>query len=224
MRAFIRRLAIRWVLPWSWRLGDDRVASSLNRFALVESDSGWQFLRAAEVLTEPAQRARMFHDAVEEMGHAEGFARLAERYASRPIPHTREGRKALIAEPSELGDFLAYIAVGEADVYDEFVDYARAVARADIQAHIAAIRDDEAGHQADAAVTTAALVGGQQRFDALCRSARWRREWESFTQASASVGHAVSTILLFVVWLVAAPLLTLPSRGRLTRRGWQAAT
>ena len=215
MRALVRRLAIRHVLPWSWRRGDDRIAASLQRFALVESDSGWQFLRAVDVLEDPAHRARMFHDAVEEMGHAEGFARLAGAYASRPLPHAREARHALITEPSGLGPFLAYIAVGEADVYEEFEDYAVAAARADIQAHLADIREDEAGHQEDAAVTSAALVGGRERFVALCRAARWKRGWESCVRVSGWVGHATSAVLLSALWLVAAPLLSGPSRSRL---------
>lgn len=215
MRALVRRLAIRHVLPWSWRRGDDRIAASLQRFALVESDSGWQFLRAVDILDDPAQRARLFHDAVEEMGHAEGFARLASAYASRPIAHARQARHALITEARGLGPFLAYIAVGEADVYEEFEDYSVAAARPDIQSHLAAIREDEAGHQEDAAVTTVELAGGEARFMQLCRAARWKRGWESFVRVSGWVGHATSTVLLGLLWTVSAPLLAAPSRARL---------
>lgn len=218
MRAVLRRVAIRHFLPLSWRLGDERVARSLQRFALVESDSAWQFLRALEVLEKPEHKAAMFHDALEEMSHAEGFARLAARYSPRPLPLPREARSPLIERPEQLGEFLAYIYVGERDVYDEFDDYARAARRPDIEAHLAAIQADEAGHHEDAERTVLNLVGSEARFVRLQRQARWRRFRESFMRVSTGIGHVVSTLLLGALYFAVGALLAVPARRRMAPR------
>ncbi len=218
MRVFIRRMAIRHLLPLSWKLGDERVARSLQRFALVESDSAWQFLRAVEVLERPEHKAAMFHDALEEMSHAEGFSRLAARYAPRALPLPREARSPLIERADQLGEFLAYIYVGERDVYAEFDDYSRAARRADIEAHLAAIQADEAGHHEDAERTMLSLFGSAERFARLQRQARWRRFRESANRVSTWSGRIVSGLLLGILYFVAGALLTVPARRRLGGR------
>ncbi len=163
MRALLRKLAIRTMLPVSWAFSKTRVSRSLLRFAEVEADSAWQFLRAMEVLELPHQRAAMFHDALEEMEHAAGFHSLARAYAERPLPLCRDRREALLHTPEDLGEFLAYIYEGEREVYGEFEDYCLAIRREDIRAWLQHIREDEAGHQDTALATLVEVLGGEDK-------------------------------------------------------------
>ncbi len=206
VRSQLRRLAIRSLLPLSWKLSPGRVSSSLLRFAEVEADSAWQFLRAMEVLEQPHQRAAMFHDAIEEMEHSAGFYTLARTYASRPLPLCRDRREALLTGPEGLGEFLTYIYEGEREVYEEFEDYTTAAGRQDIQDWLTHIREDEEGHQDTALATLIEVLGGEQELARLVRSIRWRRNKESLARLSHRIGNLFSGVLLGSIFLVAGPL------------------
>ncbi len=215
MRALLRKLAIRTMLPVSWAFSKTRVSRSLLRFAEVEADSAWQFLRAMEILEEPHQRAAMFHDALEEMEHAAGFHSLARAYAERPLPLCRDRREALLHTPEDLGEFLAYIYEGEREVYGEFEDYCLAIRREDIRAWLQHIREDEAGHQDTALATLVEVLGGEDKLKRLIRQIRWRRQKESLVRLSTWIGNLFSGLLLGTIFLVSGPVFWWACRRRL---------
>lgn len=217
MRSALRRLAIRHVLPWSWWLSPERTARSLQRFALVESDSAWQFLRAVEVVRDRRLRAALFHDAVEEMGHADAFAALARAHAARPLPPPRAERRALLTRDEELPEFLAYIHAGEREVSRELLLYARAAGdREEFRALLEAIRGEEAGHAEDMRAALDAAGGGSVA--RIARRIRLRRLRESLGRLAVRLGDMAGTLLYGLVYVLTAPIVAGAARRRLARR------
>lgn len=214
MRRILRRLALRLVLPRSWR-DDRRLAASLQRFADVEADSAWQLLQAQAACPDVAGRAALLADAAEELEHAEGFARLAVRRSAAPLPLLRSARAPLWS--GHAATFHARLQVAEAEVEAEFADYARAAPHEDLRAHLESIRQDEAGHAEQAWGAVVRAAGSEAQARRLVRRASWRREWEAFVRAAAVVGDGVSGLLLGLIFFVGGAVLAPLARSRLAR-------
>ena len=209
----MKRFAISLVTPFTFRSrrGLRRI---LNRFAETEADSAWQLIRALDAIDDDKLKAKLFHNAMEEMHHADLFRGLAARYADHPAPIRSPQRRRLFDEAPSLAAFEAYHYVGEVDVYNQFFSYAKSAPPGLIRDTFLRIREDEDGHQDLAMAELSRLAGSDAKARALIRRVRLERAWESFTRISKAVGDAVSTALLSVIFLIFGAAFVAPCRRR----------
>jgi hypothetical protein len=212
MLSLMRRVLIRTLLPSSWSYSRNRIAASLKRFSYTESDSAWQFLRAAAVLTEPLLNA------LEEVNHAALFYEAASRYTERTLPLCASPRKALINQESELGDFLAYTYIGEHEVHREFETYS-AVAR-NTEAHVVfeQIKEEEAGHEGTAYKMLVTRTDSRHELWLTLLRARLRRMYMDWIRLSETIGEALSWLWLTLFYYAIAPMFATSCRKYLAER------
>jgi hypothetical protein len=215
MNRWLRHAAVRLLIPLCWRLSRRRIAASLERFSQVEADSGWQMLQALEAVDDPHARAALFNNALEEVHHAAIFADLARSYADALIQPTTPARKRLYDPNTGLIPFEAYHFVGEVDVYDQFLTYAKASPIGEISDAFLRIRGDEAEHQKLAYEQLVAMVGSERRIRRLIQRVRLERTWDEWERFARVLGDVTCLAVLSVIYALFAPFVFLACRRRL---------
>ena len=196
----LRRLAIRVALPLSWRAFPRRRGETLQRFSVTEADSAWHFLHALSHMDQPAIRARLFNNALEEIHHAALFAEAARDQARTPIHLPIEERVAIYDPREGLQHFFAYVYVGEKDVYDQFDAYAAAIGAESVRRIFATLKQDEDGHMQFAEQRLAALGAQHGGLLRQVRSIRTRRLLESWVRAWRQVTDLATTLLFSALY------------------------
>lgn len=202
MRLQWRRLAIRIALPVSWRLFPGRRGEVLQRFSVTEADSAWHFLYALSHVDQPAIRARLFNNALEEVHHAALFAEAAQDQARTTIHLPVEERVAIYDPHKGLQHFYAFVYVGEKDVYEQFDAYAAAIGAQSVQSIFSHLKEDEDGHMQFAEQRLAALGTKKGVVVRQVRSIRRWRLLESWVRGWRRVSDAGSTLLLSALYFV----------------------
>ena len=197
-----RRLAIRIALPFSWRLFPGRRGEVLQRFSVTEADSAWHFLHALSHVDQPAIRARLFNNALEEVHHAGLFAEAAHEQAQAPLHIPVEERVAIYDPQKGLQHFYAFVYVGEKDVYDQFDAYAAAVGAESVKSIFSHLKEDEDGHMQFAEQRLAALGTKQGVVLRQVRSIRRRRFLESWVRGWRRVCDLTTTLLLSALYFL----------------------
>ena len=197
-----RRLAIRMALPFSWRLFPGRRGAVLQRFSVTEADSAWHFLHALSHVDQPAIRARLFNNALEEVHHAALFAEAAQSHAQATIHLPVEERVAIYDRRKGLQHFYAFVYVGEKDVYDQFDAYAAAIAAESVKSIFSHLKEDEDGHMQFAEQRLAALGAKQGAALRQVRSIRRRRLLESWVRGWRRVSDLATTLLLGALYFL----------------------
>lgn len=215
----LRGWLARHLTPLVWRLSPRRRAQAMREYALIEKDSGCQILDALDLVPDPATRAELFQQVLEEFHHADLFEGACRELSDSPVGTPVVTRDALVAPgagPEALLDLVAYVHVGEAAVDEDFGDYARAPLDREIARAFARARADEHHHVADSARLLARFDGGdpsKARWALL--KARLLRGWRSYVQAMRVVGELPLAVLLAALYAVAGPLMRGASRRRL---------
>lgn len=213
----IRQVLIRITLPLSWRGRHKRIGATMRRFALIEADSCWQFLQAADALPEPAGRARMFLNALEEVHHSALFDDMARTVDPTARQQPKGTREALLTDPRELGEFLAYIEIGEHDVCDEFESYAKAAGDPRVSELFMALRDDEAEHHESADEMLVEALGSRDAADVAVSRARRRRLWAAWKGLGEATSESIASVLLGLVFFILGPFFAGRARAHLAR-------
>ena len=210
---------IRIVTPLTLR-SKRRVCQLLRRFAITEADSAWQLIQALNRIDDDELKARLFHNAMEELHHAELFGGLADQFSDHPPSAVVLPRRHLFAESPSPAAFEAYHYVGELDVFEQFEAYARAAPLGPIRDTFLAIRADESGHQLIAREALVRLAGSNAKAKRLVRSVRRQRLWDSLKRGANAIGDAVSVLLLTGIFSLFGPFVTFMCRRRLKAIGW----
>ena len=197
-----RRLAIRIALPFSWRLFPGRRGEVLQRFSVTEADSAWHFLDALSHVDQPAIRARLFNNALEEVHHAALFAEAAQDQARTTIHLPVEERVAIYDPHKGLQHFYAFVYVGEKDVYDQFDAYAAAIGAQSVKSIFSHLKEDEDGHMRFAEQRLATLGTKQGVVLRQVRSIRRRRLLESWVRGWRRVSNVGTTLLLSALYFL----------------------
>jgi rubrerythrin len=214
----LKDLAIRTVTSSRWRGSNARLASSLERFADVEADSGWQMLRALDATSDPEFRTKLFNNAVEEMHHAELFRSVASELAPFPLPAARERRREIFTPKRGLPWFAAYHFTGENDVFHQFSAYADAAPPNSALRHtFLQIRGDEAQHRELAYRELCRLAASEAKAKALIRRVKGRRIFETWKRFGEHTVALFSSIILNVIYFIAGPLLASSARRHFQR-------
>ncbi len=216
----LKKLAIRSVTPLSWRHSSTRLGNSLQRFSQVEADSAWQMLQALEACDDPSFQAKLFNNALEEVHHAALFAGVARDFSSTPLPVAARHRRAIYDRTRGLTEFEAHHFVGEADVYRQFLSYAKAAQFDRIRELFLQIRGDEDEHQKLAYAELIKLTGSKWRTRHLIARVRLRRAYEAWLRLGRAMGDVVSTALLTAIYFVSAPIFARTCRRRLDDARW----
>ncbi len=213
----LKNLAIRTITPLSWRWSRRRLASSLHRFSLVEADSAWQMLDALDAVEDPVFRVKLFNNALEEVRHAELFGKLAASYSSLPLPLAGPPRKPLFNPKRGLAHFEAHHFIGEADVYAQFLAYAKSASSGPLRETFLAIRGDEEHHRELAYAELRQLVGSERETRKLILRIRLVRLYEAWLRLGKNMARVWSATLLSLLYLVSGPVLGPLCRKRLTQ-------
>ncbi|MDE2490385.1 MAG: hypothetical protein KGM24_06025 [Elusimicrobia bacterium] len=211
----LRRWLARRVTPLIWKLSPRREAAAMREYGIIEKDSGCQILDALDLVAEPAARAQLFQQVLEEFHHADLFEGACRELSSAPVPTPIVTRDALVGEnpgPSALLDLIAYVHVGEAAVDLDFQAYATAPLKAPIARAFALARADEHHHVADSRRMLEPFAAGRSLSRVLWK-ARLLRGWRAYLKAMRGVGQVPLGALLSVLYVLAAPL-----RGASRRR------
>lgn len=211
----LKRLAIRAITPLSWGLSRERLARSLQRFSQVEADSAWQMLEALDAVGDPLFRAKLFSNALEEVHHAAIFDKLAREYALHPLPFAAPRRQTIFDSKRGMHEFEAHHFIGEADVYEQFLSYARAASSDRLRNAFLNIRGDEQEHQALAYSELRRMVGSRTATERLILRIRLKRLYQAWLRLGKKTAEAWLTMVLILVYLVMGPLFGPLCRKRL---------
>lgn len=215
----LRKLAIRLILPLTWRPSRKRTAAQLQRFSVTEADSGWQILYALDAIDDPALRCKVLQHAMEEVHHACEFNRVS-------LPYTAELPRKLLCrrDPIFLREkgvdglitFVAYAEVGEKDVFDQFDSYAGAIGGPAARSVFLEAKKDEEGHIGLCHGILLGLVGTEEAAARKIRMTRLRRIYETWKRGGKAIGDTMLALILTTVFAVGGLLLTLTCRKRLS--------
>ena len=197
-----RRLAIRLLLPVSWRLFRCRRGETLHRFSVTEADSAWHFLNALSHVDQLAIRARLFNNALEETHHAALFSQAAKDEAQAPIRLPITERDTIYDPQRGLQHFYAFVYVGERDVYDQFDAYASAVGAGSVSGIFSQLKEDEDGHMQFAEQRLESMDLNRSTVLSQVRAIRRRRQWESWGRGLRRVADLTTTLFLSVLYLI----------------------
>jgi len=200
-----RRLAIRLVLPLSWRLFPHRRGEILERFSATEADSAWHFLDALSHVDQPRIRARLFCNALEETHHAALFAAAARDHAQAPVRVPIRERVAIFDPMKGLQHFYAFVYVGEKDVYDQFDAYATAFDAGSIRAIFSRLKQEEDGHMQFAEQRLASIDRRSSAVSRQVRAIRRRRLLESWARGWSRVLDLAATLVLSATYFAVGP-------------------
>ncbi len=200
MALALRRLAIRLMLPVSWRLFRNRRGETLYRFSVTEADSAWHFLHALSQVDQPAIRARLFNNALEELHHASLFEQAARDEARAPLHIPAKERGPIYNPQKGLQHFYAFVYVGEKDVYDQFDSYASAIKTDSIKEIFLHLKEDEEGHMQFAEQRLAMLDMNQRMVLRQVKAIRRRRLLESWGRGLRRVSDLIASLFLGAIY------------------------
>jgi len=218
----IRQAILRVKLALSWRGKARRIGATLRRFALVEADSSWQYLRAADALPESSPRAQMFLSALEETHHSALFYDMARTVDPTSLRRGESRRKALLTDPAELGDFLATVEASEDTINADFEVYASAASDPRVSTLFRTLRRTEPRHDARAHHLLLATVGSPERLDEAVDKARRRQLWTAWKRIGADTSDLIASVLLSIVFFVAGPFFARRAHKRVAPRPLRA--
>lgn len=144
---FVKRAAIRALLPLAWSGRPDRICTALNKFADVEADSAWQFLRAFQFVDDVQYRSELFGNALEEVDHSERFRKMASRFSTSFVRKSEARRLQIYDTKVGTTAFMAFHFVGENDVFNDFSTYAAACPDTMVAQLFRDIQGDEEEHK-----------------------------------------------------------------------------
>lgn len=215
----LRGRLVRNLTPLIWKFAPRRRAQAMREYSLVEKDSGCQILDALEIVEDPAIRAELFQQVLEEFHHADLFENACRELSDEPVGTPVVTRDVLVKPgvgSEALLDLIAYVYVGEAAVDEDFGEYARAPLDREISRAFARARADEYQHVADSRRLLARFDGrvpGRARWALL--KARGLRAWRVYVRAMRAIGEFLLAALLTALYAVSGPLLRGASKRRL---------
>lgn len=213
----VRRWLARYVTPLAWKWAPLRRAQAMREYSLIEKDSGCQILDALELVHEPAVRAQLFQQVLEEFHHSDLFEDVCRELSDKPIGTPVVTRDALVGRdpgPDALLDLIAYVHVGEAAVNVDFAAYAKAPIDPVIAKAFARAQADEHHHVDDSRRMLEPLAGGDAgRLRWALAKAGLLRGWRSYVKTMSRLGELPLMLLLYALYALAGSL-----RGACRRR------
>jgi hypothetical protein len=207
------------MIPIVWKISKKRASRALQTFSATEADSGWQFLYALDGLEDPKLRAEMFNNSLEEMYHSSEFDKMSHLCSDRMPTKPKPEREPLYDSSKPLADFLAYVYVGEKDVYDQFDAYSAAVKKAALSQGLQhtvfdEAKEDETNHLE---LAKEALINEYGSMSLVKKKVTWirlKRAYQSWLRFSKRLGEFSSGIILSVLYFISGLFLASPSRKK----------
>ena len=213
-----RHALIRYATPTIWRLSSQRKLAALQEFANTELDSGWQSMYAMQFMPDPEVRGALFRHAMEEFYHSDCFLGLVQSYADAPLNTAVFSRQAIwnAADKDSILDFLVKVHVGEKEINEDFVEYARADLDVEIRRLFSLIKEDEEGHE-DSSYKMLLQAAGGDRFQLKRRM--WMQSvsngYKRYKAWAQAMGEVSMGILLSGIYFLTGPFFTLSFRSRM---------
>ncbi len=174
----LRHLIIRFILPRIFASSERQRVRILQEFSRTELDSAWQRVYALQEVRDPETRSLLFDHAFEELFHADLFQKLAVQKSSvlpAQVLTRRQPLMDLEGSSSQQGvEFLAYLAIGETEINDDFAVYQSSMKDPDLKRILKTIRADELWHARD---STEALARLTERNGVVLKKIRSKHLW-----------------------------------------------
>ena len=212
---WLRKTAIRIFLPLWWRTSSARTAKKLQEFSAIEADSAWQFLRALPAMKDLEDRVGLFNNALEEMHHAALFDRASRDYANLPVARPSLSREPIYQPALGLPRFLAYVYVGEDDVFQQFTAYRDAAGPGAARRAFEQAMADEEDHAELAMQMLETQFDSRKRIDQEVSRIRRHRAWQTWLRFSKSLGELSASVMLSTLYYVSGWLFGPIMRKRL---------
>ncbi|MBI3298191.1 MAG: ferritin-like domain-containing protein [Elusimicrobia bacterium] len=222
MPTWLEALRVKLLVRLAWGLSKSRYLDSLRLFSATEADSAWQLLYAADKVDDPAQRADLLGQVLEETHHAELFKGLYNEDSASPLVPAKYEREALYWDKAEMWKFFIYCYVGEDAAATRFTHIRDAATDPRLIKTLDSILADEVGHVHGAREFINELGISEEQFQRESGLIRWRRRWEAWLRTGRNVTDLASTGFLSAVYWVLAPLGAGIARRRRTASsaGW----
>jgi rubrerythrin len=195
-----------------------KTAEAIRGFQATEADGVWHLHRALARAEDPKLRAILFSHSIEELSHADEFARTYRDYSDLPFSAIQYERADLADRNAELWRAIAYVNVGEHDATERFRRIAGALPDGRLRDALARIVRDEDGH---VDLTNAMLVKmGASPTEARRELFRVRlaRAWQAWLRTGQRVVDSLATLLLSIAYVLLGPWLAASARRRLSSR------
>jgi hypothetical protein len=220
MFAFIRHNVIRFITPIIWSTFPNQKASALQRFSVVEKDSGLQLYRCIDLIDDPKIKAELFQHVLEEFNHSDLFEELSKSYSNSYL-YTPVLPKEYIfksnASRKEILEFYAYAHVGEEEVNKDFYFFAKSNFDKRIRNVFNRIAGDEARHTVGTDDILIKLCKVQKiNHSFLVLKSKTIRLYKQFATYSQSFGHIPLTFFLTLIYFILGPLIFIFIRKRFT--------
>lgn len=213
----IERLRIRILVALAWR-SRPRLLTTLRNFSETEADSAWHLLRAAELSSDPAEKADLFGQVLEEMRHAEEFAKLHKDLGGGRMKPVKPERRPLVETPEDLWRFHVFCQIGEGAAATRFKNIHDALRDPELRPLKKVLRQilrDEAQHVHGAAELAKASAVPPRTLRKEAGNVRARRAWQAWMRSGRHVTNAFGTLVLAVVYPIVGVLGRATARKRL---------
>ena len=215
----LRHGVIRFFLPLYWKFSERRKLLALQEFSQTELDSGWQSIYAIPRVKEPELKAMLFEHAREEMFHAKLFQELGTQVSGKYSEQPVITRKALLSPhptEEEILDFLAYLHVGESEINQDFIHYAKAPIDPAIRQVFENIKKEEEGHETESVEWLDKYSRKlHKNLPWILFKHRFQHSFKLFENFMKVIGEKMMALLLSVIYFVLAPFFVSPARKRL---------
>ncbi|MFP5264119.1 MAG: hypothetical protein ACLGJB_19730 [Blastocatellia bacterium] len=224
MGMYLRRFTIRLMIPVVWTLSKKRAARALQTFSATEADSAWQFLYVLDRVEDPKLRAELFHNAMEEVYHSSEFDKLSKLCSDHILTKPTPEREPIYDPQKPFASFLAYVYVGEKDVYDQFDAYSVAIKKASItegaqHTIFDEAKEDEDGHLELAREALMKEYKSSRDANREILRIRARRAYKTWLRFSKNLGEYSSAVLLSVLYFVSGPFFMMTCKKRMNGAG-----
>lgn len=210
-------LQVQLAVKWLWKR-PGKAAEAIRGFQATEADGVWHLHRALSRVKDPKTRAILFSHSIEELSHADEFARAYREYSDVPFSAIQYERGDLASARAELWRTIAFVNVGEKDATERFRQIAHALPECNLRTALGKIVEDEDGH-VDLTNSMLVKMGAtprQARSEML--KVRVSRAWEAWLRTGKRVVDTLATALLSLAYVLLGPLLASSARRRLSVR------
>lgn len=219
MLTFIRHSFIKYVTPIIWKLFPAQKINALQKFSMIEKDSGCQLYWCIDLVKEQQIKAELFQHVLEEFCHADLFEDLGKHYSDTYLNTPVMPREYYVKPTSsmkEILDFYSYAFVGESEVNSDFMVLGEAKVDKKISSLFTRIGADEERHVVGTDEILLKLCdGNKSHYDFLILKSKAIRFYKQFTTYSRNFGQYPLSVLLTIIYFVFGPFIFFLIRKRL---------
>jgi hypothetical protein len=189
----------------------------LRKFSQIEADSAWQMIHAIDFVEDPAYKASLLLNALEEYHHSDLFEGASKRYKKGNFAPSQIRRNAIVKKQQDLLYFQVFHYVGEKSIYETFYAYAMGAKQPYLKELFLQIRGDEYEHQKNAYKKLQKEIDSPSRLRLFILKVNLFQLSRSIRKKHEYLIRIISYILLTPFYFLFGPLLKRKSQNLLLK-------